>query len=314
MTSMIDRLDQYVAVRRSFGGNWLSCSRQVRPFAAFADAEGAEWITTELFLRWKERFGTAGRSSWAVRLSAVRTFAAWLQGIDPRTEIPPRGLVPASPGRRRPHIHSDGDIRRIMAAASELPSRSGLRGPTCATLFGLLAVTGMRLGETLGLDEGDIDLDAGLIRVRHTKADRERHVPVTACTAGHLGAYLALRARILGPVDAVFCAESGARLSMNAAEASFVRVCQTVGLREPQDGGRRGHGPRLHDLRHTLATRAIIAAFRQGRDVDAEMVKLGTLLGHAKPGGTFWYVEAVPELLALASARAGTAPGKGDDG
>ena len=315
MTSLTDRLDQYIALRRRLGGNWISSSRQVRPFAAFADAEGAECITTELFLRWKDRFGSAGNATWAVRLSAVRTFAVWLQGIDPRTEIPPRGLVPASPARRRPHIYSDLETRRIVAAAAGLPSRSGLRGPTYATLFGLLAVTGMRLGEALGLDECDVGLDTALIRVRHTKTDRERVVPVTGCTAERLRAYLALRSRILGTAtEAVFCAESGRRLSMNVAEANFIRVCRAIGLRAPQEDGRRGHGPRLHDLRHALATRTIIDAFRQGRDVDAEMVKLGTFLGHARPGGTYYYIEAVPELLALASAQAGTTPGRGDDG
>ena len=292
MTTLSDRLDQYIALRRRFGGDWSSSSLQVRPFVAFADARGADRITTELFLCWKDRFGSAGPHSWAVRLSAVRTFAAWLQGIDARSEIPPRGLVPLPRHRRRPHIYSDDEIHRIVSAAAALRSTSGLRGPTCATLFGVLAVTGMRLGEALGLDEGDVDLDAALIRVRHAKNGRDRVIPVTACTAGRLGAHLVLRRRILGSgAEAVFCAESGRRLSMNVAEANFVRVCRMVGLREVQEGGRRGHGPRLHDLRHTLATTAIIAAFRQGRDVDAEMVKLGTFLGEKRQA-----VRSAPEV------------------
>ncbi len=152
MTSFTDRLDQCLAERRRYGGNWLSQARSVRPFAAFADRQRADRITTELFLRWKEGYGSAGRSTWTVRLAAVRVFATWLKGIDPRTEVPPLGLVPGSSRRARPYIFSDTEIRSIVAEADRLPSCTGLRGLTYSTLFGLLAVTGMRIGEAVALD------------------------------------------------------------------------------------------------------------------------------------------------------------------
>ena len=120
MTSLSDRLDQYVTERRRYGGNWTSSAKQVRPFATFADSEGAEWITTGLFLRWKERFGNANQTAWAGRLSAVRVFAAWLQGIDPRTEVPPKGLISRQGCRPKPYIYSDLEIRRIVAEAARL--------------------------------------------------------------------------------------------------------------------------------------------------------------------------------------------------
>ena len=152
MTSFTGRLEEYIAFRRRCGGDWSTAAKRVRPFAAFADAEGAEWITVNLFLRWKDAFGSASTATWADRLSAVRGFAAWLTDSDPRTEIPPKGLVPKRYRRPRPYIYSDNEIVRIVTEAAALPSRLGLRSVTCTTLFGLLAVTGMRIGEAIGLD------------------------------------------------------------------------------------------------------------------------------------------------------------------
>ena len=125
MTSLCDRLDQYIAERRSHGGNWASQAKQVRPFVTFADSEGAEWVTTGLFLHWKERFGSAGQTAWACRLSAVRVFATWLQGIDPRTEVPPKGLIPRRAMRPKPYIYADREVRRIVAEAARLECSTG---------------------------------------------------------------------------------------------------------------------------------------------------------------------------------------------
>ena len=162
MTWFANLLDQYLAERRRHGGDPASSGLVLRPFVLFADAEGDEWITTDLFLRWKDRFGAAGPHTWAIRLSVVRGFATWLQGIDPRTEVPPAGLIPNRQRRRRPHIYTDDEIVRIVVEAARLPSARGLRGATYATLFGLLAVTGLRIGEAVGLDDADVDPDATL--------------------------------------------------------------------------------------------------------------------------------------------------------
>lgn len=309
MTSFTERLDQCLAERRLYGGNWAAQANQVRPFAAFADSQGAERITTELFLRWKEEFGSAGRSTWTVRLAAVRVFATWLQGIDPRTEVPPLGLVPGSSSRARPYIFSEAEIRDIVAEAARLPSCSGLRGLTHSTLFGLLAVTGMRIGEAVALDGRDVDLDNGFIRIRHAKGGRSRIVPITGCTSDRLRDYRARMTAILGRTpDALFCGSmAGNRLGRSTAYANFARVGRRLGLRPPPVKGSTVRGPRLHDLRHAYATKTLLDWFRQGLDVDAEMYKLSTVLGHSCPSCTFWYIEAVPELLALASQRSGTA-------
>ena len=313
MTSLAERLDQYVAERRRYGGNWASQAKQIRPFVAFADSAGAEWITTGLFLRWKERFGSAGQTAWAARLSAVRVFATWLQGIDPRTEVPPKGLIPPQGCRPKPYIYSDREIRRIVSEAARLKCRTGLRGMTCSTMFGLIAVTGMRIGEALALHDADVDTGGAVIRVRHAKNGRDRIIPVTDCTAERLQRHRDTRDRILGrATEAFFCGAGGDRLSAGTAQHNFAIVGQRIGLREPQADKKNGRGPRLQDLRHTLATKTIIDWFRQGQDVDAGMYRLSAFLGHADPDCTWWYIEAVPELLALAREQADASLGRGE--
>ena len=153
MIALTQRVEQYLAQRKRFGtGLSDGPVRTLRRFARFADSRGVNRLTTELFLCWKQQFGSAGRQAWVSRLSHVRIFARWLQSVDPRTEVPPRGLITAHRGRPRPYIYTDEEIAAIVTEAARLPSNYGLRGPTHATLFGLLAVTGLRISEAVGLD------------------------------------------------------------------------------------------------------------------------------------------------------------------
>ena len=308
MISVSERVEQYLIQREAFGtGLSASAVYSLRKFAAFAVDEGAAHVTTELFLRWKARQpGAANLQAWAYRLSHVRTFARWLQALDPQSEVPAQGLIPTRRRRPRPYIYTDREIAQILTEAARLPSAHGLRGPTCATLFGLLAVTGLRIGETLRLDDSDVDTNKAVLQIRHAKNGRNRTVPITPCTAERLADYRSLRDRILHAVDtpAFFLGERGQRVRVAAAERSFAQVSQKIGLRERQPSGRRGRGPRLHDLRHTMAVRTLIDWYRCGLDPDREMYKLSTWLGHSNPGGTYWYLEAVPELLQLATQRA----------
>ena len=170
-------------------------------------------------------------------------------------------------------------------------------------LFGLLAVTGLRVGEALALDDIDVDTDEAALHVRHAKNHRNRTVPITPCTAERLARYRSLRDRILRAPDtpAFFRAERGQRVTKASAEHNFARVGQENGLRERQSSGRRGTGPRLHDLRHTMAVRTLIDWYRSGLDPDREMDKLSAWLGHVSPDETYWYLEAVPELRNLST-------------
>ncbi|MCY3596011.1 MAG: tyrosine-type recombinase/integrase [Rhodospirillales bacterium] len=311
MTSLSTRLSEYLDHRRRFGADMASAGESLKPFVTFADAEGTERVTRDLFLRWKAAFGSAGPNTWAIRLGAVRSFATWLQGIDGRHEIPPKGLVWRRNARPRPHIFSEEEIGRIVTAAAELPSPSGLRGATFPALFGLIAVTGLRIGEATGLDDRDLDAGDATLHVRCGKNGRSRVIPVTRCTVGELLAYQGFRRRAVGHSGdgALFQDGNGRRTSVRNAQWNFAKVGQAVGLRRPSPG--KGRGPRIHDLRHTMASRTILDWFRQGRDVDEEMYRLSAYLGHVDPSGTYYYIEAVPELLALASERGLRALGDG---
>lgn len=235
----------------------------------------------------------------------VRIFARWLHGLDPRHEVPPRGLIPSSQRRPRPYIYSEDEIRRIVAAAADLPSGNGLRGLTYPIVFGLIAVTGLRVSEAISLGLEDVDLEAGVITVRHGKGDTERLLPVDETTREHLRMYAKERDRLIGQrPQSFFVADAGAPISDCAARYNFAVVCRAVGLRPAQPYNRHGRGPRIHDLRHTFAVRALVNWYREGKDPCREMIRLTTYLGHRSPAHTYWYIEAVPELLELASRRA----------
>jgi integrase len=169
MTPLSARLKQYIAVRRSLGYGLSFSERVLRRFAEFADREHVEHITVELFLRWKKHYGSTNSSTWSRRLSMVRVFASWLQGFDPRTEVPPPGLISGKPRRPRPYIYTDDQIAEIVTEAGQLSSSYGLRGWTCSTLFGLIAVTGLRVSEAIGLDDKDVDLNEAVLSIRRGK-------------------------------------------------------------------------------------------------------------------------------------------------
>jgi integrase len=192
-----------------------------------------------------------------------------------------------------------------VATAAALPSLNGLRPRTYATLFGLLAVTGLRISEALALNTADVDLDAGVLTIRQGKRGTVRLLPLAASTTAHLAAYARERDRLLGaPSAPFFVADHGTRVTDCSARATFAAVCQQIGLRPVTRYRRHGRGPRLHDLRHTFAVRTLVHWYRTGQDPAREMLKLTTYLGHAHPADTYWYIEAVPELLTLASQRA----------
>jgi integrase/recombinase XerD len=172
-------------------------------------------------------------------------------------------------------------------------------------LFGLIAATGLRIHEAIMLNDCDVDTAGAVLLIKRGKNGRSRLVPVTACTAGRLEAYRNERSRILGSSpEPFFLLESGLRPTDCAARYAFARICQNTGLRDRTRFHRHGRGPRIHDLRHTFAVRAILNWYHQGLNPDREMFHLSTYLGHTRPEHTYWYIEAVPELLQLAGRRA----------
>lgn len=216
-----------------------------------------------------------------------------------------RKLLPHRRRRKPPYIYSDEEIERIVAQAAQLPSASGLRGPTFATLFGLLAASGLRLGEALALELADVDLNSGIMAVRKAKFGKSRFVPLHDSTRLALAHYAEIRDAILPrrPVNAFFVTARGTRVRHAMAEWTFAKVSCAIGLRTPAPPDRCGRGPRLHDMRHRFAAARLVAWYRAGLDVERELPKLATYLGHSHVRYSYWYTEAVPELLQLATER-----------
>ncbi len=305
MGALHESLEEYLAVRRGLGSQLREPAGHLRRFVDFLDREGAAVITTELALRWATEPAGAIPATLAQRLTDVRLFASWLSATDPRTEIPPRGLLPGHYRRKPPYIYSDEEVERIVREAGQLFPPSGMRAETYATLFGLLAATGLRVGESLALDRADVDLNAGILTVRHAKFGKSRFVPVHESTREALRRYAQRRdLLVLSPASPAFLlSPRGTRVTQCSAQYNFAVVSRAVGLRQPAGGQRHGHGPRLHDLRHRLAASTLVRWYREGRDVERELPKLSTYLGHVHVADTYWYIEAVPELLRLATER-----------
>jgi len=305
MSTLRAALKDYLDTRRGLGFELRTPAYNLDKFVSFLEQEGAAYVTTDLALRWATHPRNAAPAYKATRLAHVRRFAAWRKATDPRTEVPPHGLLPQRTRRKTPFIYSDEQVRAVLAAARALPSSKGLRGLTYATLFGLIAVTGMRISEAVALDRGDVDLDEGIVTIRRTKFGKTRMVPLHASTGYALRKYGAARDRLFraATTPAFFLSERGRRVTTWSTRYNFAWASRHAGLRGPIEGDRHGHGPRIHDLRHGFAVKTLVAWYRAGLDAEREMPKLSAYLGHVHVADTYWYIEAVPELLRLATER-----------
>ncbi len=296
-------LNDYLRIRRSLGYRLREPESLLRNFVAFFQAERAPYITRQLALRWATQPAKAQPATWAGRLGIVRRFAIWYSATEPRTEIPPAGLLPHRYRRKPPHIYSDEEIENVLRRSQQLPSPNGLRARTYTTLFGLLVATGMRVNEALGLDRVHVDLERGILHIRRTKFGKSRYVPVHASTVEALKKYAEVRDRVFPAplIPAFFISEKSSRITEWIARYTFAKISQRIGLRASAKG--HGRGPRLQDMRHRFAARTLIHWYRAGFDVERELPKLSTYLGHVHVNDTYWYLEAVPELLQLATDR-----------
>jgi integrase len=303
----VNRLEQalndYLRIRRNLGYRLREPEGLLRNFMAFLQAKRAPYITRQLALRWAIQPAKAQPATWAGRLGIIRRFAIWHSATEPRTEIPPAGLLPHRYRRKPPHIYSDEEIENVFRGSQQLPSPNGLRARTYTTLFGLLVATGMRVNEALDLDRVDVDLEREILHIRRTKFGKSRYVPVHASTVAALKEYAEVRDRVFPAlqIPAFFISEKSSRITEWMARYTFAKLSQRVGLRASAKG--HGHGPRLQDMRHRFAVRTLIHWYRAGLDVERELPKLSTYLGHVHVNDTYWYLEAVPELLQLATDR-----------
>jgi integrase len=300
MTTLIhERVDEYLRLRRALGFRLRNDGRRLPQFADYLEQHGAATVTAAHAIAWAQLPQGVRPVTWGQRLTAVRGFAAWLRAVDPAAEVPPKGVFPRPGKRPAPFIFSDDDIARLIAACGSL--RPALRAATCTALFGLVAVTGVRIGEALAIPAGGIDLDAGLLTVAPAKSRRERILPLHPTAVAALADYDALRSRTHHGATTFFVSIRGTMLFHHSALNAFREACALAGI-----PGRA----RIHDLRHSLAVNTLLDWYRSGEDIDAEMPALSGYLGHVRPEGTYWYISSTPELMQLAAARAAGKEGR----
>jgi integrase len=301
MKTLKEAIDDYVRMRQGLGFKLVQVEGLLKSFAAFMDTHGQSWVSHELALQWALQPTGGQPASWAKRLNAVRGFARYRSATDARTEIPDRGLLPNRPRRAKPHLYTEGEIANLLAAARALKSDSGLRAQTHYCLFGLLAVTGLRISEAIGLERQDVDLQQGLLTIRGAKFGKSRLVPIHHSTRGVLEQYAKTRdAQFAHPVGAHFLvSERGRALRASTVRETFCQLSVQIGLRAPEDRT----GPRLHDLRHRFATETLLRWYRSGEDIERRLPALSTFLGHSRTSDTYWYISACPELMGEAARR-----------
>jgi integrase len=301
MSALSQTAADYLRLRRALGHKLDNAGRLLPRFVAYLEAVGAETITLEAALAWAQQpeLHHASTTVWAQRMTVARGFARHLAGIDPRTQVPPVSMLPYHKHRRLPYLYSLADIASLMSEAGRtIPSP--LRAATFATLIGLLAVTGMRIGEAIRLDRSDIDWDEGLVVVRASKFGKSRAVPLQTSTVAALADYAQRRDRLQPAprASSFFVSATGKRLIYTDVRDVFHQLVSGAGI-----GAESAIRPRIHDLRHSFAVRTLVDWYRNGENVHARLPWLATYLGHREPRFTYWYLSASPELLALAASR-----------
>lgn len=303
-------VESYLAARRSAGFDLREAGTQLRAFARFADQQRHRGpITQALALDWAQSSKHGRPITAARRVEVLRPFMKHCMALGCASEVLPPGVCGPAHRRLAPHIYKDSEIRDLLEAAMRLPPKAGLRPVCYKTLFGLLAVTGMRISEALGLEHGDVDLDQGRLTIRKTKFRKSRIVPIDRTTVAALRAYREIRRQHTAATGcpAFFVSSVGERLSSGAVHGVFQRLRDELGWR-----ARGGHPhPRLHDLRHTFICRTLVRSQQNAVPADRIVDTIAIYVGHAKVSDTYWYLSAIPELLSAAADR--FAPSTGGD-
>jgi integrase/recombinase XerD len=292
---------EYLAMRRTLGFKLETQGRHLMSFVRFCEERGADRVTADLAVEWATRTsrGSGDEVYQARRLDVARIFARHLQALDPATEVPPGDVLSRRQGRIPPYLYSPEEIAALMNAAGDLAPP--IRAATWRTLTGLLAVTGMRQGEACRLERDDVDLETGTLVIGDSKFGKSRQVFLHPTAVAALRAYERARDRAFpGPEAGTFLVNSRGRpLDGPNLPKTFAALVTAAGIQAPP--GQRA--PRLHDLRHTFTVATMLDWYRDGGNVQARLPLLSTWLGHVDPKSTYWYLQAIPGLLALAAGR-----------
>ena len=299
MKSLYQAVDDYLALRRSLGFKLREYGECLTEFVSFLKKHGPAHITNKLAVEYATRRQDEKPVSWSRRLGIIRGFARYRIGADPKTEVPPVGLLRFRSQRARPYVYSHDEIRRLLEAALTMKTQYQLQRHTYYCLFGLLAVSGLRLGEAINLQPWDVDLSAGVLTVRGTKFGKSRLVPLHPSTRAMLQDYAKRRDQLLAghPIPYFLMTGRGKKMEKSGLSLVFRNLSRQIGIRK---SGVR-HGPRLHDFRHRFAIETLLRWYRRGESVPQRMPVLATYLGHVNVSGTYWYLSSTPELLVVAS-------------
>ena len=299
MTALREALASYLALRRRMGFKLGRDEKLLEQFISYLEQEHLSTVTVAAAVTWATLPPDASPGWLGMRIGAVRGFAGDLATLDPACEVLPAGLLPGGTRRAVPYLYSASDITALLSQAGRL--RTPARTAAIRALIGLLAVTGMRIGEALSLDDGDFDAEAGIITVRHAKLGKHRLLPLHPTAVTAVQDYRQIRDQALPrPASpALLVSSTGTRLRYVNVSQTFVKLVRRAGL--PERSGRCR--PRPHDLRHSFAVASLLDWYRDGGDIASRLPLLSAYLGHSEPKGTYWYLSAAPELLAEAARR-----------
>jgi integrase len=302
-TTMTEHVAAYLAERSMLG----FCiggpnAGLLKSFAGFADELDRGTLTSDLAIRWvKDRSRASHPFTWAGRLAVLKPFAAYMTRLDPATEFPATPIFGKSRRRLTPHIYTDDEILGLLSAARALQPQGELRSAAFETLFGLIASTGLRISEAINLRCRDIDIETCCATVRMTKFNKSRYVPFHQSVAEMLDSYLRLRERFVRQEEeqAFFTLSGGQRLNKRMVHRVFQRLRARACITP------RGSYPevRIHDLRHTFICRRLQRWQTDGYDIDNAIAALSTYVGHTKVSDPYWYMTAIPDLMATAGSR-----------
>ena len=298
MTALAQHLDEYLQLRRTLGHKLADAHRLLPRFVTYLDEHDAEFVTIEAALAWSlEPIVPVGSVVPADRLMVVRGFARDLSGIDPRTEVPPAGTIRHPHRWRRPFIYTDTDVLSMIEQAGAVIPQP-LRSATYQTLIGLLATTGLRVGEALRLDRSDLERDEGMLRIRESKFGKSRLVPLHASAVDALERYDHIRQQLCPDpsTDSLFVSLRGTRVIYETVWPTHRKLCEHARV-----GAGSTIRPRIHDHRHSFAVNTLLGWYQDGVDVPSRISWLSTYLGHREPRYTYHYLSAAPDLLAHAA-------------
>lgn len=304
MTALADAAGEYLQLRRLLGHNLDEAHRLLPRFVSYLDSINATTVTINAAIAWATDGVDPASTNGARRIGIARGFARHMAGIDEHTEIPPLGLIPMKQQWQPPFLFTRTDIETLLGAARNIRWR--LPAATHETLLGLLAATGLRVGEALRLEPTDIDRDNAVLVIRQSKFGKSRLVPILPDTLAAIDRYVEHRDQLLRAertTTRLFSSVRGTEVIYPVVQQVFRHLCDTA-----QIGVGASRPPRIHDLRHTFAVTVLTGWYRNGDDIEVRLPALSTYLGHRDPRSTYWYLSAAPELLAYAARKLGALP------